>query len=229
MKIDLKEYLQNRDRFISEKNKPGPVITISRQYGCQGTLVARKLIKHLNHHPHSYQEPWKYISKEILYDSAQELSLTPNEVMNVLHPHDRNLVEELFASLSTQYKVGEEKIHKTIRDIIMNYAVKGNVVILGQAGVAIARDVPRSLHVKLIAPLEWRAERLSRKLGISRSEAEERALEHDHRRDLCIDHFMGYKAGYEIFDLILNASTFSTDQMVREILESAGVKELAVV
>ena len=87
MKIDLKEYLQNRDRFNSEKNRPGPVITISRQFGCEGTLVARKLIQHLNDYPHNYQEPWKYISKEVLYDSAKELSLSPNEVMEVLHPH----------------------------------------------------------------------------------------------------------------------------------------------
>jgi len=226
MKIDLKEYLQNRDRYLTLKKIPGPVITISREYGCEGTLVARKIVQHFNDPMGSFRDPWKYISKEILYESARELKLAPNEVQHVLHPHDRNLVEELFTSFSTRFRVDEQKIHNTIKEVIMNYAIQGNVVILGQGGVAITKDIDRSLHVKLIAPLDWRVRRLSQKLDISEKEAKEKANEYDHRRTLCIDHFMESKTDYGVFDIILNTSTLTTNQITEEILHAAGLKEL---
>jgi len=229
MKIDLKEYLQNRDRFIEARNIPGPVITISREYGCNGTLIAKKLTKQLNEHPNGFQAPWKYISKEILRDSAKELKLSTVEVQEVLHPNAKNIVEELFSSFSTKSHTNETKIQQTIRDIINAYAQRGNVIILGQGGVSITKNIYRSLHVKLIAPLEWRIQQISHREGISSIEANEKITIMDRKRIQCIDQFMGMKTDHEIFDVILNTSTLNTHQIVGEILHAAELKELAVV
>jgi cytidylate kinase len=147
-------------------------------------------------------------------------------VKHVLHPHDKNIVEDLFSSWSTNYQLEEKKILKTIRDVIHTYANRGNVIILGQGGVAITKDINQSLHVKIIAPLDWRAEQLSDKMGISFNEARKRAAEYDHRRTLCIDHFMGRATDYSIFDLILNASTLSNTEIVMEILNMLELRSM---
>ncbi len=44
MKIDLKNYMEERDRLREEKRKPGPVVTLSRQYGCEANKVTIKLL-----------------------------------------------------------------------------------------------------------------------------------------------------------------------------------------
>ena len=227
MKIDLKEYLEHRDRFLMESKEPGPVITISREFGCGATVITRKLIQSLNEFEH--KSPWKYISKEIIYDSARELKLSPAEVKRFLHPHDRNVVEDLLSSLTINFQVEQKKIMKTIRDVIYAYANLGNVIILGQGGVAITKNIRQSLHVKIIGPLDWRASQLSEKMGISFNEARKRAVDHDHRRTLCIDHFMGRPTDYSIFDLILNASTLSVNEITNEILNMLEIRKMAKV
>jgi len=222
MKIDLKNYLANRDRFDSAKRVPGPVITISREYGCGATIITRKLVQVLS----STQNSWRYISKEILYDSARELNLSPGDIENVLHPQDRTFLEDLFSSLNTNYQVDEHKIDQTIRGVITDYAIQGNIVIVGQGGIAITKNIKKSLHIKIIAPLEWRAEQLSRKMNISFNNARKKAEEHDHRRALCIDHFMGRTTDYTIFDILFNASTLSSNEIVNEILNFAEMRNL---
>ena len=49
MTIDLKKYLTEQyQKTIKDDQSPGPVITISRQYGCDAKDLAQKLTERLN-------------------------------------------------------------------------------------------------------------------------------------------------------------------------------------
>ena len=79
VKSVLSDYLRNRmDKSTPaiEKLSFGPIITISRAYGCPAKVVAQDLSLRLNTRLLGTKtKRWKWISKEILDESAKELKL----------------------------------------------------------------------------------------------------------------------------------------------------------
>ena len=88
MKIDLKKYFNERDKLLEEEKRngliPGPVLTISREYGCEAEIIARKLLLNLNNQ-NGNKPKWKIISKEILDQSAEKLKLNLERVESGIH------------------------------------------------------------------------------------------------------------------------------------------------
>ena len=80
--------------------KPGPVVTISREVGCNGLLLAKMLSERLNEI--NLLEPWRVLSKEIFQESARELDLDLNRVTKIFKQKDRYAFEEILAAF--QYK-----------------------------------------------------------------------------------------------------------------------------
>lgn len=52
--------------------------------------------------------------------------------------------------------IDPEKILKNFEIIIREVAEKGNVVIIGRASQCILKDMPGAVHLRTVAPLEWR-------------------------------------------------------------------------
>ena len=79
-KINLSRYaferLLEREKRIA---RPGPVITISREYGCPSKLIAAMLTDLINE-KYARKNKWHWISKEILEETARKLGLTPREI-----------------------------------------------------------------------------------------------------------------------------------------------------
>ena len=78
----LQNYLEQRHKDDDKKKvrEPGPVVTISREFGCSGKYLADKLAYRLKQEGlgDSGKGKWKVISKEILERSAKELELDPS-------------------------------------------------------------------------------------------------------------------------------------------------------
>ena len=62
--------------------QPGPVITISRQCGCNANDVAEVLIEKINatYGNNKNFVSWKHVSKEILALASEELKMHPEQV-----------------------------------------------------------------------------------------------------------------------------------------------------
>jgi cytidylate kinase len=58
------------------------------------------------------------------------------------------------------------------QSIILNYALKDNVIIVGRGGNFLLRDVPFALNVRIVAPVEYRLEAIMKRENLSRSAAE---------------------------------------------------------
>ena len=106
-------------------------------------------------------------------------------------------------------------------------AHEGHVIIVGRGGVAITHDIPRSLHVMLEAPLEWRTLRVAENYQISQEEAKKNAIEIDKKRKEFRDYFQGKESDYTWFDLTINCMAFSIEEIVHIILKAAEIKKLA--
>jgi len=229
MKIDLKEYFSEKDKLLAEASQPGPVVTLSREFGCEVIPIAQNLVTRLNlsKNPtkNTTQPRWQWISKEILNESAKILQRQPHEVQRAFTPNEKSNLEEMISSLS-QESISLNKINETIKDIILTYSKKGHVIIVGRGGVSVAKEIERSLHIRVHAPLSYRIENLIKSKNLSAQEAEKMANENDSRRELFIGKLTGKKFHPSIFDASLNRSTLSADDIVKVIMDLMEYKDL---
>ena len=229
MKVDLIRYMSERlkNEVIKEK-EPGPVITISREFGCPAKKIAEKLAESLTRKMYvkGTNIVWKYITKEIMSESARELDLDPSKIQYVFEYERKGLIDDILAAQSTKYYKSDRRIRNTIGRVVRNMSCEGYVVIVGRGGVAITRDIPKSLHVNLEAPLEWRVLRASAKFNMEPEEAERYTLDIDRKRKQFRDYYEGKNTDYTRFDLVFNCMTLSIDEIVNIIIKAAEVRKL---
>lgn len=217
MKVDLSKYLEDWYKEDPVKNIfPGPVITLSREVGCPAKILATALVKKLNSmkRDRAKEHPWRWISKEIMMESARELKVETSQIQHVFDYKSRGVLEDLLLAQSKDYYKSDLKIRTTIAKVIRRFANEGNAVIVGRGGVAITRDIPKSLHVFLEAPLEWRALRVADKHEFSIEQARNYAQNMDKKRGHFRDFFQGKGNDYTRFDIKLNCMTLEQDEIV---------------
>jgi cytidylate kinase len=230
MKIDLLKYMA--DKLTEDSGgfeKAGPVITISRLSGCPAKTVAKLLTEELtskNLAQNRKDKVWRYITKEIMFESARELEVDPKQIKYVFDYEQKSMIDNILAAHSSKYYKSDQKIRNTVAKVIRNIACEGNVVIVGRGGVAITRDMSRSLHINLEAPLEWRVLRNAEKQCISHEEAEKLTLDVDKKRKQFREYFEGKNTDYTWFDLTFNCMTMSVEEIVKIILRTVEVRKL---
>ena len=116
----LLNYMKRRldkDMAALKKNQHtgGPVVTISREYGCPAKRLAAMLTSRLNKiEKEKYtKNTWQWISKEILEESAKELNLKSDMVRDVANKETSGVVDDIIMSLSHKHYPGDQKVKKT--------------------------------------------------------------------------------------------------------------------
>lgn len=217
MKTDLSKYLDDWYKEDPAKNIfPGPVVTISREVGCPAKKIATDLSEHLNglKKVKAKEHAWRWISKEIMLESARELGADSDQIQHVFDYKSRGVLEDLLMAQSKDFYKSDLKIRTTIAKVIRKFANEGNAIIVGRGGVAITRDIPSSLHVFLEAPLEWRALRVSEKHDFSIDHARNYAQNIDKKRARFRDYYQGKGNDYTRFDIKLNCMTLENREII---------------
>jgi len=228
MKIDLSKYLTDwYKEDISQSIFPGPVITISRELGCPAKKIAACLTEKLNtFEGQAKKHPWRWISKEILQESAKELQVDSSQIQHVFDYKSRGILEDLLLAQSKDYYKSDLKIRTTIAKVIRKFANDGNAVIVGRGGVAITRDIPKSLHVYLEAPLEWRVLRVAEKHDLTIEQARSHAQSIDKKRLHFRDYFQGKGTDYTRFDVKLNCMTLEKKEIVDIVIGALKTRKM---
>ncbi len=218
-KLDKITDITTEDLSTSAK---GPVITISRQAGCSAELFARKLAEKLTiyNRERNRKFKWHWVNKEIINESADHLNIHPSKVKYVFKAEKRKPMDEFFGSMYSSYHKNEKAIIKGIIKVVKNIAARGNIIIVGRGGVVLTRDIKKTLHIKLIAPLEWRIDFISKKHQVNTQEAAEYINEVDKKRSQLIDNFMGKATDDSIFDMIINSRSFTNDEIIDVVMRS---------
>ncbi len=225
MKNSLINYMNKRLKkgvtFDKGMYKPGPVITISREVGCNGLQMARILSEKLNEF--NQLATWNVLSKEIFYESAQELDIDLSKVTKIFRQTDRYTFEEILKAFNNKSYKSERKIINTVIDVVHSHAEDGNCIIVGRAGHIIARDITRSLHIRLMAPLEYRIESIMEKNNMTRLEAikfidiveKERLAFRKAINEVC--------KATDYFDLTINRASFNDEAIIN--LTEGAIRE----
>ncbi len=208
--------------------EPGPVITISRQSGCSARRLTEKLVKELNRRTAEKNsgKDWDYINKELLEKAARELDVKPSEIAYVFKYQERNALGDIFASYANKYYKSDRKIRKTIADVIRSIASEGNIIIVGRAGVVLTKDIMKSLHISLEAPLEWRSLMISERYDLSFAEARKSVIEMDKKRQRFRESFEGRNTDYTWFDATFNRMSLTENEIIEAIIKMMETKKL---
>ncbi len=218
-------------RYI-QKDEPrrtgGPLITISREYGCFAQEIAESLADALNRKSDGTHKtkPWNIISKEILSRSAEELKAKPEQIEHIFVGREMGFFEEVVGSVIKNYYVKNSTIIKTVKNVIRSYAWEGNVIVIGRASCVIAADIEKSLHIKLVAPLDYRIKRIAEKYRLSRKDAAVQVNHVDESRKLFMDFFAGSKPEMEFYDIIINRARFHKENIVGALYDMAEYRGL---
>jgi cytidylate kinase len=227
----LHEYIEKtfRDMEHAQPALTGPVVTLSREYGCPSKLIAQALTDHLNHRSDAAKTGrWRFINKEIVESAARELELKPVEMNYLLSSGGKGVLEDIMASFSPLY-VSDHRIRKTITKVVNDIAHKGNIVIVGRGGVGVLHGRPATLHVRLTAPIEWRIPQICLLRNVSEHEAVKLAQETDKKRTALIELLSGRKFSSYLFDLTFNCQTMTMDEIVDTIAGAMRAKKMLTV
>ncbi len=203
---------QNDTRLRDHDSRPGPVICISREVGCGGVNIANLLAAELD--KHGICKKWRVISKEILQDSAHELDMDPNKLKNYLKEGERGVFDDILAAFSEKRFKSDRKINKTLIDLIKSFATDGHCIIVGRAGHIIAKDIDRSLLVKLTAPIEWRVKQIMDKNNLNLRQALEFIEKTEIERENFRKHIAGDDSKADEFDLIINVARMNMKSVI---------------
>jgi cytidylate kinase len=148
------------------------IITISRQYGAGGSEVARRVARTLG---------WRLVDNQVIDQVAREAGLPPEEVARqeerapgFLERLTRALtraVPELFPQAADRVPEPEEaRLVRVTEHVVAQLAQGDHVVVVGRAAPAVLsqRD---ALHVKVVAPRDYRLAAAIERLGTNRDEA----------------------------------------------------------
>lgn len=206
----------------------GPYISISRDFGCMANKIAEKLARELSKREivSGDGRSWKWINKRILEESSKALELSPSKIEYVFHSKTKSMIDEIVSAMSTRYYKSDKKIRKTIVDVIRAITKTGHVIVVGRGGIAFADDNPKSLHIKLIAPIEWRVDRIAKNYDKTKKDALKYIMEVDMERKFLIDKFIGRKTDNSIFDVILNRKYLTEKEIISTVIHLLETKKL---
>lgn len=205
----------------------GPVITISRQSGCEAKKIAKLLAEKLN-----IENPgnsWRCVDKEILEKSARELNLSTSKIKHFYKGEEKSMFIDMFVAFSKTH-VNDLQIKNTIKEVMTSLCKQGHIILVGRAGGAILQDQTNVLNIRLTAPFMWRIENIMKNRKTSIEVAEEWAIDTDEQRYKLFYQFLGKQPANldYLFDATLNRKNFDKNQIVEIILDLMKTKKLTI-
>jgi hypothetical protein len=205
------DYFDERYRqsvLSSPASEDGPVITISRLTGCDARETAAIIVEKLNYIHKTTK--WKWVDKDIIFSIAKELNIDTQRVESYYKGIKLSNLSEMIMAFSGGF-VSDLRVKKAIKDVVLTICKEGHIVLVGRGGVSIAHNVRDSLHVRVVAPFEWRVENVMRKKEMGKDIAQKFVADTDEKRDDLIRTFMDKKVRNieSLFDVTLNRQTFS--------------------
>lgn len=180
-----------------------PTVTLSRQTGCDVMAVARELAEFMQDQPTVEKCAWSIFDKNLVERVLEEHKL-PKEIAKYM-PEDRvsaiqDAVEEMLG-LHPSSRTLLTKTNETIRHL----AKLGHVILIGRAANIITRDMRSVFHVRLVAPLEQRIERIMAQNQLTHKDAREFVHKGDLGRMRYLkDHFHSDINDSLQYDLVIN-------------------------
>jgi hypothetical protein len=165
-----KYFTKMSDPATRQPKVPRPAVTISRESGSGALAVANLVAQQLDRDcPGDPPCPWAVFDRNLVSKILEDHSLS-KRIQEFMPEDSRFPLSEAF-----EFLLGLHPPAWTLRqyaqETIQKLAINGNVILVGRAGAIITAKLQYVLHVRLVAPLEFRIRNYARSQGISEAEA----------------------------------------------------------
>jgi len=186
------------------------IITISRQMGSGGIPIAQKVAEKLG---------YTLVDGDAILEVAEQYGLTRESVEQADEkpPH---FVENLDTPHETALLL--------IELIILDFALKGNVIIYGRGGQDLLKGINSVLRVRIIAPFEERVERWAEREWLDPERARKLVRRSDQQRAGFIKYYFDRDWDDPLgYDLVINTERLNEESAVRLICDAIKDRNLA--
>ena len=215
----VRRYL-HEPRDVDFRDTGFPLITISRAAGTNAHGIGRFIIMRLA----EYADPdlntgWDLFDQKLCALIAQNKSLDADYDTLLTDKYRggglHRLVYELLIGTPQEYR-----IQKTIEEVVRLLARLGKVVIIGRGGFILARHMPGAIHIRLVAPLDYRVQAIVKYDNLSEDAALKKLKEIDAERA----RFLKSHHNCDIedpahFDIIWNVASLRVPEIVNTTAE----------
>lgn len=187
------------------------VITISRQLGSMGRDAALLVAQRMG---------YRFVWRDMINEAARRAS-TPHVALATIDELD---------ILGIQPSAKDRKAYcAAVSQVMHELADADNVVILGRAGQVVLAAHPYAIHVRIVAPVSVRMDRIVRHMQVTLEAAQSQINASDqHRRDY-LRRF--YKQDWDdpaLYDLTINTAHLSTSAVADIICMTAATHHAPV-
>ena len=206
------------------------VITINRELGSGGRTVGEKLAKKLG---------VPFYDKALIKAMEEKYNLSVEEIERLKGRNHswwadfkrvvsigQGMTSSPYYKLSTEVEpdlLTTDEMFKAEKEILKGIAEEESCIIAGRLGFFVLKDVPNRLSILIQASMEHRIERVMRKQGLSREEAEKVIKKVDKMRENYVNKYTG-TSRYDTrnYHLVISMDGKSEDEVADMILSYLG-------
>ena len=187
-----------------------PVVTISREPGSGGRIVAERLAEHLK---------FDLFHQEVVHEMAKNAEISVR-FMETLDERGLNTLDNWIASLVDERYLWPDQYMQHLMKVIGTIGKHGKSIIVGRGANFILEPDTR-ISIRVIAPFDVRSKHVAEEFNISEKEAGRRiTLTESRRRAFIRTYFNTSIAEVCNYDMVINTSNLDIDGAVAAIQAS---------
>ncbi|MBF0477308.1 MAG: cytidylate kinase-like family protein [Deltaproteobacteria bacterium] len=172
------------------------VLTISYQLGSGEQELGRMIADRLG---------WALIDDQLIHWIAQDIGVKARDISRLDEKAPR-FMTRLRSPVLAQLYVSH------LKEAILSRVVSQNMVVLGRQTALVLRDEIPGWHVRLVAPLEHRVNRMSQAMDLDPDQIMEYMIEMEQHQQAFLSYFFGLdRATPDMYDLTINTSRTSLE------------------
>jgi len=195
-----------------QEDKTLPVITLSREPGSGGKLVAKAVADRLG---------LDLFHQEIINAMAENADTT-TRVIRTLDERGLSMIEDWVSAAISERHLWPDEVSRVLMRVIGAIGRHGKAIIVGR-GANFVLPPENRFRVRIIAPLELRVTRVAETHAVSKKEAKRHVLRTESDRQAFVRKYFHSDIGDPAnYDLILNTGTLSVESAAAAICSGLG-------
>jgi cytidylate kinase len=189
-----------------------PVITISREPGSGGRIVAQKLAAKLK---------VEVFHQEVLHEMAKRAEVS-QQMMATMDEKGLSILEDWISSLVYNRHMWPDEYLKHLMNVVGTIGKHGRAVVVGRGANFILPPEQR-FRVRITAPRRFRIKNVAREFNVSEDEAERRVIQTESDRKAFIRKYFNSDINDpDNYDLFINTEILSLDNATQVIAAAVG-------
>jgi cytidylate kinase len=189
-----------------------PVVTVSREPGSGGRIVAQNLAARLG---------FEVFHQEVLHEMAKRAEVS-NQLLATLDERGLSTLENWISSLVDDRHLWPDQYLRHLMNVIGTIGKHGRAVVVGR-GANFVLPPEQRFRVRITAPQKLRIENVARDFNLSFDEAKRRVIKTESNRKAFIrKYFNADIADPTNYDLVMNTATLTVDHAVDVIGAALG-------